>query len=151
MKLHLEQISCGEEELIIKYREMTPKIEEIVEFIHKASGVILGKKGDRQYKIEPRNIYYFECVEEKLFACTKEAVYQVAMTLTESEQRLLEEGFFRCSKSFVVNMNKISSVKREMGNRIDAALENGEHIIISRRYVREFQEKLKGGEAIEKI
>ena len=32
-----------------------------------------------------------------------------------------------------------------MGNRIDALLDNQEHVIISRRYVKEFRERLKGG------
>lgn len=94
----------------------------------------------------PADIYYFESVDEKLFACTKEAVYQVVLTLAEAEELLGGYGFFRCNKSFVVNIDRIISVRSEMGNRIDALLDNGEHVIISRRYAKEFRERLRGGE-----
>jgi len=114
-------------------------------FLRREPAVITGKKGEKQCRIRPQDIYYFESVDEKLFACTKEEEYQVASTLAETEEKLESYGFFRCNKSFVVNINRIVSVKSEMGNRIDAQLDNGEHIIISRRYAKKFRELLRGG------
>jgi len=63
--------------------------------------------------------------------------------LGEVEEKLSSEGFFRCNKSFVVNINHIVSVKSEMGNRIDALMDNEEHVIISRRYAKTFREMLR--------
>ncbi|MDE7251069.1 MAG: LytTR family transcriptional regulator DNA-binding domain-containing protein, partial [Lachnospiraceae bacterium] len=56
-----------------------------------------------------------------------------------------ERGFFRCSKSMVINIYRISTLKSESGNRILALMENGEKVMISRRYARELRRILKGG------
>lgn len=144
MKIKMEQIVTGEEEILIKYREFTPEIQRITEFLQKEQLVITGKKEEMRVRLRPGDIYYFESVDEKLFAYTNEAEYQVMFSLAEAEERLRSYGFFRCNKSFVVNMNHIVSVKSEMGSRIDALLDNQEHIIISRRYAKAFRELLRG-------
>lgn len=145
MKISMERITSGEDEILIKYKEMTPAIERIIESLKREQVFITGKSGERQYRIYPRDIYYFESVDEKLFAYTREAEYQVMFTLTEAEEKLSSYGFFRCNKSFVVNINHIASVRSEMGNRINALLDNQEHVIISRRYAKAFRELLRGG------
>lgn len=145
MKVRTEQIAAGEDEILVKYKEMTPEIKRIIESLKREAVYIVGKNGDRQYRIQPGEIYYFESVDEKLFAYTSENEYQVALTLAEAEEKLNSYGFFRCNKSFVVNINHIASVRSEMGNRIDALLDNQEHVIISRRYAKDFRELLRGG------
>ncbi|MBR6396195.1 MAG: LytTR family transcriptional regulator DNA-binding domain-containing protein, partial [Lachnospiraceae bacterium] len=55
-----------------------------------------------------------------------------------------DDSFFRCSKSMIINVGRVASLKSLPSNRIDATLENGEHIIISRRYAAEFRRFLKG-------
>ena len=56
-----------------------------------------------------------------------------------------EEGFFRCSKAMVLNVYRIEKLQSLSGNRIDATMDNGEHVIISRRYAKELRVLLKGG------
>lgn len=143
MKVSVEQITAGQEEIRVRYREMTPEIRRILNFLHQSSE-IPGKNETGRYKLFPEQIYYFERVDDKIFAYTREEEYQVDWTLKEAEEKLKAYGFFRCSKSFVVNVHCILSVKSEIGNRIDVRLDNEEHIIISRRYVKEFREFLKG-------
>ena len=145
MKISMEQITSGEDEIVIRYKEMSPAIQQILQWLKQEQVVITGKQEERQYRIHPKDIYYFETVDEKLFAYTNEAEYQVMFTLTEAEEKLKHQGFFRCNKSFVININHIISVKSEMGNRIDALMDNGEHVIISRRYARTFRKLLQGG------
>lgn len=145
MKIRVEQITSGEEEIRIRYKEMTPAIKNLIETLEKEQTFLTGKKDERHYRLFPGDIYYFESVDEKLFAYTCEAEYQVMLTLAEAVEKWKSYGFFRCNKSFAVNINHIASVKSEMGNRIDAVLDNGEHVIISRRYAREFRALLRGG------
>lgn len=145
MKISMEQVAAGEEEVLIRYHELTPEFDRLLKFLQKDSMAIVGKNEHGQCRLFPKQIYYFERVDDKIFACTKEQEYQVSFTLKEAEERLKAHGFFRCNKSFVVNIDRIVSVRSELGNRIDALLDNQEHIIISRRYVKEFRELLKGG------
>lgn len=57
---------------------------------------------------------------------------------------LKQKGFFRCSKSMVINIYRINKLKSMSGNRIDVTMDNGEHVIISRRYAKELRSTLKG-------
>lgn len=146
--IKLQKIEDGQEEILIRYRNMTPELLELVQQLKKEPVTIFGKSGEKQYRIAPSEIYYFESVDENLFACTKEKTFQVPMTLAEAEKKLAEEGFFRCNKSFVLNINRIDYVTSGMGSRIDAALDNGEHVIISRHYSKQFRELLKKEEEV---
>jgi len=70
-------------------------------------------------------------------------VYRTAYTLNEIETAFSKLGFFRCSKSMVINIYSIKNLKSELGNRIDAELSNHEHIIISRHFAKHFRSILK--------
>ena len=47
--------------------------------------------------------------------------------------------FFRCSKSVIVNLNKITKLKPEVTRNILATLTNGEVVVISRRNVKQLK------------
>ena len=65
--------------------------------------------------------------------------------LYELESKYEGKSFFRCSKSVIVNLMKIESIKPALNSRFMAKLTNGEVVIISRQYVPQLKEKLKGG------
>ena len=64
-----------------------------------------------------------------------------------AEERFARDGFFRCSKSMVINVCHVDRLKSESGNRIDAQMGNGEHVMISRRYAKALRRILKGERA----
>ena len=145
MKICLQQMDEGEEEILIRYRQMTPKLQRMIEYLQREQVAVIGRRNGMSYQLLPEEIYYFERVDERIFAYTSEAEYQVMLTLAEAEEALREYGFFRCNKSFVLNSYHIISVKSEMGNRINALLDNQEHVVISRRYAKDFREMLRRG------
>lgn len=145
MKLTMQQISDGEDEVILRYRELTPEISALIHQISQEAVTILGKAKERQYRLNPYDIYYFESVDERLFAYTKEQTFQVMMTLAQVSETFDEMGFFRCNKSMVLNVNRVDSVKSELGNRINVTMDNGEHVMVSRHYARAFRELLRRG------
>ena len=75
---------------------------------------------------------------------TSMEVYRTNMSLAAVESLYMDEGYFRCSKSMIINIYHIEKLKSESGNRIDAMMDNGEHVIISRRYAKELRSILKG-------
>ena len=145
MKIRQEKIASGEEEILLRYQNMTPEWQEILHYLEGKKVSVIGKRQERQYVLRPEAIYYFESVDNNLFAYGKDTEYLVEDTLAEIEEKLKANGFFRCNKSFVINLNKIQSLRSEIGNRIDARMDNGEHLIVSRRYAKEFRERLQGG------
>lgn len=149
MKLTLQQIAQGEDEIIVKYVEKTSEIERIVNLLKTGDKRLVGWHEKVQTVLEPQCILYFESVDNKTYAYTSADVYRVDYTLAELELLFSHTGFFRCSKSMILQINCIKSLHSMSGNRIDAQMENGEHVIISRAYAVAFRKKLKGGDADE--
>ena len=86
-----------------------------------------------------------ETVDGNTFAYTETDVRKLDYTLAQLEQLLSDINFFRCSKSMIINIDKVDSLRSLPSNRIDVRMINGEHIIISRTYASDFRKILKKG------
>lgn len=144
MKYTVQQISDGENELILRYLKITDEVEQVLNFMNSSNRKLIGRKDGSQVVVEPSDILYVESVDGRSFVYTKEDVVGVEFTLTQLEQILSATNFFRCSKSLIINIDKVRQLKSLASNRIDAAMCNGEHIIISRTYASAFRKRLKG-------
>lgn len=145
MKYKIRQIEDGEDELILKYRSLTPEIERILNFLNGEQQKIQGWKEKTLVMLEPSQILYIESVDGKTFAYTKEEMFRIDYPLNRLEQLLIHINFFRCSKSMILNIDKVERLRSLPSNRIDASMCNGEHIIISRTYASDFRKRLKRG------
>ena len=54
----------------------------------------------------------------------------------------MEHDFLRISKSSIVNIKMIKSLKSEINRKIRVTLKNGEQIVVSRMYSDELRRKL---------
>lgn len=143
MKVTLEQISGGIEEIIIKYKEMTEQIEGIVNYINQNEKKLIAFQDGQQISLPPQNVIYLESVDGVTYVYTSREVYRTNLSLAAVEAMYMKEGYFRCSKSMIINIYRIERLKSEPGNRIDARMDNGEHVVISRRYAKELRSILK--------
>jgi DNA-binding LytR/AlgR family response regulator len=152
MKLRIEKNEAYEQEpeLVIYCREVDERVQKIISVLDLQKKKLLGTLEQKEYIVEPEEVLYCESVDSVVFIYTCEQVYRSSYTLNEIENIFLDMGFFRCSKSMVLNINSITSLKSEMGNRIDTILSNGEHIMISRHYAKQFRAILKEAAAYEK-
>ena len=144
MKIDIRQISEGEESVIIRYRESTPPIERIISILRGEDNKIWGRTDEDTVCISFDEVLYLESVDDRVFAYTTDKVLRIDGSLNSFMTENDDETFFRCSKSIVINVNRVISLKSLSSNRIDATMEGGEHIIISRRYASEFRRFLKG-------
>ena len=144
MKYTVNQITQGEDELILNYKEANEEVERILAFMEQGNRRVLGWKENEQVIIAPGELLYVESVEGKTFAYTEREVYRMNYTLQQLEVILQKEYFFRCSKSMIMNINKVAGLRSLSSNRIDATMENGEHIMISRTYASDFRKRLRG-------
>lgn len=134
MKLTMEQIFQGENEIIIRYREMNKTLQTLVEIVHGESRKIVASENEKIFFLLPEEILYIESVDGVTFAYTHTHVFKLYQTLKILVETYSERGFFRCSKSMILNIYKISYLKSEPYSRIRATMENGEQVIISRKY-----------------
>lgn len=144
MKLTMKQITEGEDEVIIRYRVKNEEIETIASMVETVGKRIAGYADGKQFLLLPEQIYYFESVDGVTYAYLKDKVCRVNESLERVAIRYEARGMFRCAKAMVINIYKISYLKSEPGNRICATMENGEQVMISRRYARILRQILKG-------
>ena len=144
MKYRLEKIQNGENEVIIRCTKMTQEIEQLLMSLQSPRKKLVGSKAGSRVVIELTDILYIESVDGKTFVYTPEDVLQVEYSLAQLEGTLNTVNFFRCSKSMILNIDKVAALKSLASNRIDATMKNGEHILISRTYASDFRRRLKG-------
>ena len=145
MKLTLTQITEGEEEVIIRYRKMNQQVREIAGMVRGTQRKIRAVWEDQVIFLLPEEVYYFENVDGITYAYLADKVARVGESLRELVLSYEKRGFFRCSKSMVLNIRRIGYLKSEPGNRIRATMENGEQVMISRKYAKELRNILRGG------
>lgn len=135
-----------EPKILIQCQEETEQVKEVLQLLKTTERKLIGSLQHEEHVIDPKDVYYGESVDGVTYLYTKEEVYRTSYSLTELEERYSMRGFFRCSKSTVLNVHAIKSLRSEVGNRIDARLDNEEHIIISRKYAKQLRNILKGGD-----
>ncbi len=145
MKLTLNQIAEGEDEVVIRYQNMNETIASIIEIVGGGRKKLTGVWEKQTLLLKPEDIFYLESVDGTTFAYLRDKVAKVDKSLAELTLLFESRGFFRCSKSMVLNIHKISYLKSEPGNRIRATVENGEQVMISRKYAKQLRQILKGG------
>ncbi len=84
-------------------------------------------------------IYYFEIKGRVVDVHGTEGIFTYYEQIGELEDKLRDKGFFRCHKSYLINLKYVCGY-----NRQEVILENGEKIVIAkRRYDKFVQEVLK--------
>lgn len=63
MKITLQKISDGNEEVIIKYRQMTKQIDGIVKYLEGQDEKLLGNKNGEQVLVSVNKVIYLESVD----------------------------------------------------------------------------------------
>lgn len=143
MKINIDQSNAYDEvEISIKCKTIDENLEKLISTLRLFNSTISGKKDEKIYIIKLEDIMYFDTVDERVFIYTEEGVYETVLRLYEIEERFAETSMMRVSKSAVLNIKKISYVSPLLNGRIEAVLQNGEKVIISRQYVPVFKRKL---------
>lgn len=143
LKINIEQSNdYSEVEITIKCNNIDENLEKLISRIRLYSSTISGKKGNKVYFLKLEDVLYFDTVDEKVFIYTSDSVYETNMKLYEIEERFAATSVIRVSKSIVLNLIKIDYVSPLLNGRIEAVLQNGEKVIISRQYVPAFKSKL---------
>jgi len=120
------------------------EVKSALQFMEGHQKKLYGKDKGEVVMVSPKDILYFEKVDDKTFAYTLHREIQLDMSLYSIELLLNNDRYFRCSKSMIVNISKVEKLKSLSSNRIDCTLQSGEHIIISRTYASDFRRLLKG-------
>lgn len=128
--------------LQIKAPKLTQDIEKIISLMRMINMQIAVKKGEETVILDMDRILYIESVDRNTFVYTDNESYEIDLRLYEVEQQFVEQEFFRISKSCIINLKKIKSLKADINRKIRITLINGEQIIVSRNYADELRRRL---------
>ncbi len=134
--------SIDETELVINCQNLTPNIERLISLLRIMDQQITGSKNGETHILDTEEVLYAETVDKKLFLYTLDGVYETNLKLYELEERLHNVGFLRVSKSTLVNIARVKSLKTELNRKIRVTLDSGEQLIVSRQYAEAFKERL---------
>ena len=102
------------------------------------------------HRLKLAEVFYFEVVDDRSFLYTQAAVFEAKEKLYEFERLCAGSTLFRCSKSMILNAEKIDYVRPSLSGRFEAVLSNGEKAVVSRKYVADLKRMLGGVNAYEK-
>ena len=129
-------------EIVIKCPEITEEIQKLETLLSNCGSKLLCTQNHKKQFVDKLHIFYIESVDKRCFVYTADEVYETNSKLYELEEMLEPFGFFRNSKSQIINIGKIKSLCPDFGGRIEVEMENGERGIISRQYAKLFKERI---------
>ena len=131
-----------EEEIVIRCRTVDESLLKLIYSLRLGRDKLTVSKGDKIFQVKPAEIYYFEAVDNKVFACMEKEVLDTKSKLYELEKHLENTDFFRASKSTIINLAKVKNICPAFNGRFEVCMENGERLMVSRQYVPDLKKKL---------
>ncbi len=144
MKITIENVAAGcEPEIVIRCHQLDESLLQLIYALKNgAAKKLVGEADAAMHLIEPKEVFYFEAVDDKVFIYCRDKVYETRKKLYQIEEEYGDSGFLRASKSIILNLSKVKALSPAFNGRIEALLHNGEKVIISRQYVPELKHKL---------
>jgi two-component system LytT family response regulator len=101
-------------------------------------------KDERIIVTDINDIYYAEAHEKMTFVYTRREAYVMPMNITEFCSRLPESHFFRCHRSYCVNLSKIREIEPWFNNTYILRLRDLDfQVPVSRSRVKEFRQLMR--------
>lgn len=146
MKIRIEvDGSIKENEIIIRVGELDKNVYElqniITNIISKREQIIFFKE-NIEYYIALEKILFFETEENKIFGHTRDDMYEVKYKLYELEE-ILPIEFIRVSKSTIINVKDINSIKKNITSSSVVNFQNThKSTYVSRRYFNDLKTRI---------
>ena len=139
MELRVRKIPINESEVLeIRCHKVTDDVQEIISFVST-------EHDGQRVEIPIVDVFYAESVDNRLFIYTSKDSYEIKLKLYELEDMLQGKTFIRIQKGMLLNLMKVKSIKPALSGRYTALLKNNEEVVISRKYVSDLKNALKGG------
>lgn len=143
MKITIEAPQPGApDEIIIRCAALDDELMDLIYALKMGKDKLSGYSDKGVSILSIQDIYYFESVDNRVFAYCEKEVYEVRKKLYELETEYANTDLLRTSKSTIVNISKIARLSSAFNGRLEARLKNGEMTIISRQYVPGLKKKL---------
>lgn len=144
MKIKTEQDpSRSEIEVLVRYAQDSGELQSLLALLRSVNKQVLCQDGSGERLVSAPEIYYVESVEKKTFLYLKKEVLRTQRRLYQLKEDLSDAGFVQISKSCLLNLNFLESIRPLMNSRMEAHLSNGERVLVTRNYLGDIRRALQ--------
>ncbi len=106
-----------------------------------SSGKMTLWKSDKLFVLNIQDIYYCEVREHEVYVHTKDDQYKLTSSISEFYKKLPPSSFFRCHRSYIVNIDKITEIIPWFNNTFMLKLQDiRTEIPVSRQNIQTFKQ-----------
>lgn len=144
MKIILEPAQLAEVEVVIRGDISGAEAAGLLRLLgSKPTGRLLVHREDEQFLLDASQIVFLETAGSRVRVYTGAEVYESRQKLCELLDQLQAAAFVQISKSTLVNLNFVKSIQAEFsGNYLIKLKNRSEKLTLSRKYFREFRERI---------
>ena len=144
MKITLEPAQQNELEVIIRGDISGPEAAQLLRRLgSKTTERLMVQKEEEQFLLDISQIIYLETADSRVMVHTAEEAYESKQKLYELLEQLSSQSFVQVNKSTIVNLNFVKSIQAEFsGNYLIKLKHRKEKLTLSRKYFREFKERI---------
>ena len=125
-------------------KNILEKIRNFKSSADEQSKKILGKRGDKLYLIDINDIYYIKADLDEVIVKIKETDAYVRRKIGDLETLLSGKNFFRVHRSYIVNVDKIKSMRSLEQSKLEISFEGiAEIITSSKEGAKDFREYIE--------
>lgn len=138
-----EDLTQEDIEVLIKYAKMNETVIKLEEFIKSFQKTVKCRNENSELWVKASDIYYIESVDKHTFVYCESKVYFSELRLYQLIDDLEPYGFVRISKSCIINITMLESIRPLVNSRLEALLSNGERVNVTRKFIPAIRKKLE--------
>ena len=131
--------------VIIEYPEYDESAARLVQKIKRLDVQLCADADGKQVRIGLSDVYYVENVDRKLFLYTQKDVYRFDATMAEVQELAADTDLVRISRTCIMNADYLKEIRQVRNSRLEAILDNGETLIVSRKYLKDIKKVFRRG------
>ena len=143
-----QDLSCNDIEVLIRYAKINKRVKRLITLIRSFDTRIKCKEENTERYVNVSDIFYIESVDKRTFIYLERNVLRTDYRLYQLAENLADMGFVQISKSCILNINALESIKPLINSRMEATLQNGERLYVTRKYLDNIRQALQGGTGI---
>jgi DNA-binding LytR/AlgR family response regulator len=136
----------GKVNLIFDLNQLELLREWLERYKKVTGGVLSGKTSRGEVKVRFDQVFTIESFGNDVYAYTDKAEISLSAKLYQLEEELLQAGFFRISKSVIVNVGRIEAIASGFNGKLTLIMDNKKKIEVNRSYTKSFKEYLSSKE-----
>lgn len=131
--------------VIIEYPEYNDSVAGLVRRIGSMDVAFSVSVDGRQTRIDLADVYYIENVDRKMFVYTGSDVYRLDATMAQTEEMSADTDLVRISRTCIINTGHLREIRQVKNSHLEAVLDNGEMLIVSRKYLQDIKRVFQRG------